>query len=201
MKLFLLSLMLSVAPLSAARIFQISVNTQTISGVNGYLDFQFNPGGGDSDPGTAAISLYSGGTLDMAMVAGDVTGSLPGVVTIGNTTGFNNLFQAITFGAQVFFWVTIDGPVLNSPDPLSTSGSSFSFSMFADDQVTPLLTDDAFGYAVTIDAGPQGAIAVSNLARLGVVEISDVPEPGSVWLALVGMAAIVGGVLRRKIAG
>lgn len=201
MKLFLLSLMLSVAPLSAARIFQISVNTQTIGGVNGYLDFQFNPGGGDSDPGTAAISLYSGGTLGAATVTGDVTGSLPGVVTISNTTGFNNLFQAITFGAQVFFWVTIDGPVLNSPDPLSTSGSSFSFSMYADDQVTPLLTDDPSGFAVIIDAGPQGAIAQSNLAQRGIVGISDVPEPGSVWLVLVGMAAVAGRVFRRKIAG
>lgn len=199
MKYLALALLaLSAAPLPAARIFQVKVNTPTLVGDPGYVDFQFNSGGADADAGSATITLFSGATPGTDFPIGDVTGSLPGTVTINNTPGLNDLFQAVTFGSEILFRVTIDGPVLNSFDPLSTSGSTFTFSMFADDQVTPLLTNDPAGFALTIDVGPLGALTVNDLSQRGVIELAEVPEPSTAALLLTGAALIAARLRRRR---
>ena len=69
--------------------------------------------------------------------------------------------------------------------------------MYADDQVTPLLTDDPAGFALTIDVGPLGALSLNDLSQRGVIELAEVPEPSSAALLLTG-AALIAARLRRR---
>jgi hypothetical protein len=198
MKQLILLLTLLCAPLAqAGRVFVVSLDTSSISGQPGFIDFQFNAAGADVEAATAVISLYSGGTLGTAFPLGDVSGDLSTSVTINNTVGFNDLFQAITFGSQIFFQVAISGPVFDSFNPIGTSGSTFAFSLYADDETTPLLTSDPNGYAAAIDIGPLGAVALHNLADSGLGSLAEVPEPATVWLTMTALGIALIGVRRR----
>ena len=77
------------------------------------------------------------------MISGDVTGTLASSLTLNNGTAFNDYFIPFTFGNTLSFLVTLGGPAVDAPDNTSTSGSTFSFSMFAGDGSTPLLTSDS----------------------------------------------------------
>jgi len=70
--------------------YAVLVDTSSIAGVSGNVDFQFNPGALITDPAFVTISMFvSDGTLAGVPVRlGDVTGTLPDV-TIRNTTAFN----------------------------------------------------------------------------------------------------------------
>src|ERR1035441_9930218 len=115
--------------------YGVTVNTSSISGTAGSLDFQFNPGPLVSQAASLDIfSFASDGTLAAGAclaggpcLAGNVTGTLPGTVTFDNGTGFNDYFQGFTFGSTLLFNVRLYGPAVNSPDGISTSGSTFAF--------------------------------------------------------------------------
>ena len=48
--------------------------------------------------------------------SGDVSGALPGTVTLVNDTPFNDDLQPFTFGNSFSFVVVLSGPALNSPN-------------------------------------------------------------------------------------
>jgi hypothetical protein len=126
--------------------YDVSVNTSTISGTSGSLDFQFNPGSLVSQAASLQIlNFASDGTLaGTPTLTGDVSGTLPGTLTFDNGSFFNDYFDGFTFGTTITFEVSLSGPALSSPDGTSTSGSSFAFSMFSDPAGSiPALTNDA----------------------------------------------------------
>jgi len=87
-------------------IYFVTVDTTAIGGTPGNIDFQFNPGGSSSQPAFVSISLFSssGGILTGApFTVGDVSGALPGDVTIANTAALNDYFQPFTFGTSFQF--------------------------------------------------------------------------------------------------
>ena len=62
-------------------IFSVSVNTSSLSGQSGYLDFQFNPGDSSAKAATATVTLFqtvNGILAQPASLTGDAAGSLPG---------------------------------------------------------------------------------------------------------------------------
>src|SRR5258708_2848090 len=80
----------------AGTVLSVLVDTSSLSGSNGNLDFQFNPANAASQSATALISLFStNGTLGSpAILSGDVTpnnASLPVAFTLGNSQIFNDL--------------------------------------------------------------------------------------------------------------
>ena len=207
-RLFLISaLLLSISGWASASAitYDVTVNVSSISGTAGSLDFNFNPGPLVTQAASLQIlSFASDGTLVNCAAnlqgfcpTGDVGGTLPGTLTFDNGTGFNDYFDDFTFGTTIFFDVSLYGPALSAPDGVSTSGSTFAFSMFSDAAGTiPVLTSDtADGFAFTLDVNLDGTTTVTNFSSQTNVQpvSSGVPEPGS--FVLVGTSVFVAGAL------
>ena len=181
--LFVVSL-LSIASLSSADVitYDVTVNTSSISGTMGSLDFQFNPGPLLSEPATVQIlDFTSNGTLSPPpFPTGDVTGALPGTLSFDNLGAWNDYFEAFTYGTMLSFEVSI------SSMSGGTSGSAFAFSMFSDPAGTiPALTADTTnGYSFTVGVNLDGSTTVTPLSSQ--TTVAAVPEPDN--LALVGTA-------------
>ena len=177
--------------------YSVTVDTSSISGTAGSLDFNFNPGPLVTQAASLQILNFSSdGSLagNCPCGIGDVAGELPLTVTFDNGTVFNDYFDGFTYGSTLSFEVSLYGPALSSPDGVSTSGSTFAFSMFSDaDGTVPVLTSNTTdGYALTVDVNLDGTTTVTNYsAQAGVspLDASSVPEPSMVTLiGLVGVA-------------
>jgi hypothetical protein len=184
--------------------YDVTVNTSSISGITGSLDFNFNPGELVTQSASLQIlNFNSDGTLAEACpcTTGDVSGQLPATLTFDNGTAFNDYFDNFTFGSTITFSVSLYGPALSSPDGVSTSGSTFAFSMFSDTAGTmPVLTSDTTdGYAFTIGVNLDGSTTVTNFSTETTIEAessgappsSSVPEPGTFLMVLIALAGLV----------
>ena len=186
--------------------YAVLVNTSSIAGVSGNIDFQFNPGALITDSAFVTISMFaSDGILAGVPVAtGDVTGALP-VVTIRNTTAFNDYTDGFVFGNFLSFRVKFDGTALTSPSPGATSGSTFAFSLFNSDFSAALLTSDTVnGALVEGDVNLDGTVTITNFGtgRTTTVTVvqdgTPVPEPSTLLLVGAGLVAVARRGLRRK---
>jgi spore coat protein U-like protein len=171
--------MASAAPIT----YDVTVNTSSISGTAGSLDFEFNPGPLVTQAADLQIiNFTSNGTLaGSPALTGDVAGALPTTLTFDNGTAFNDYFEGFTYGSTLSIRVSLFGPALSSPDGTSTSGSTFAFSMFSDAAGTiPALTNNTTeGFAFTIGVNLDGTTTVTNFSPQTTVvpETVSVPAP------------------------
>jgi hypothetical protein len=183
-------------------LYQVSVDTSSMSGTSGSLDFQFNPGPFASQAASLQLLNFGGGGTfaGSPSLTGAVTGGpLPSALTFDNGSPFNDYFDGFTFGSTLHFEVSLSGPALNAPDGTSTSGSTFAFSMFSDaaGTIPALTTDTVNGFATTIDINLDGSTSVTNLsAQTSVGQASPTSEPGS--LVLLGTAMALLGAFRWR---
>ena len=200
----LAGLVLSVAGAATAApvTYSVIVNTSSISGTPGSLDFNFAPGAVDSQPAFVQISGFSSnGTLVSCPSnvqgfcnTGDVTGTLPGTLTFDNGTAFNDYFDDFTFGSTLSFMVSLSGPALSTPDGTSSSGSIFAFSMFSDPagSIPALTSNNTLGYAMTVNVNLNGTTTVDDFSAQ-----TTVPEPGSLSLMALGVGCCFAFWFRR----
>lgn len=165
--------------LASADVLTVTIDTSSILGTNGSLDFNFNPGLLVTQSASLQIlGFSSNGTLAASPVLiGDVSGTLPSTLTFDNGTAFNDYFGGFTFGSTLSFNVSLFGPALSSPDGISTSGSTFAFSMFSDAAGTKpvLTTDKTDGFAYVVNVNLDGTTTATSF----VPGASAVPEPSS----------------------
>jgi hypothetical protein len=196
-RLWFLFVLCAASAMAGPITYDVTVNTSSISGTIGSLDFNFNPGPLVTQAASLQIlNFSSNGTLagNCPCGTGHVTGQLPGTITFNNGTAFNDYFDQFTYGSTLSFDVSLYGPALSSPDGVSTSGSTFAFSMFSDAAgTTPVLTTDTTqGFAVTIEVNLNGTTTVTNYSsqtRVTPLGRTTTPEPGT--LALIGIAGVV----------
>lgn len=198
-----LAALLPAAPIT----YSVMVNTASLSGSHGSLDFNFNPGPFATQAAMLAIQSFRGdGTpLGSPPTIGDVSGALPSFLSFDNGAAFNDYFQGFTYGSTLSFDVNLSGPALSAPDGASTSGSTFAFSMFSDVAgKTPALTSDTRdGFAFLINVNLDGTTTVTDYSTqttitVGAGPASTVPEPGTV--ALLSTATLLVFVGRRIVA-
>jgi hypothetical protein len=207
---FIESLLCAASLASAGSIsYDVTVDTSSISGTAGSLDFNFNPGPLTTQSADLQILNFTsdGSLADCATniqgfcPTGDVTGTLPGTVTFDNGTAFNDYFDGFTFGSTISFDLSLYGPALSSPDGTSTSGSTLAFSMFSDAGGTmPVLTSDTTdGFAFTVDVNLDGSTTVNNFSAR--TSVSSTPEPSGVILIGTALAcfAVRDRLRKRKV--
>lgn len=189
-------------------IYQVSVNTSSISGTPGNIDLQFNPGGGSTQPASVRISSFSsvGGVITGApSTVGDVSGTLPGTVTINNTTALNDYFQPFTYGNSFSFRLLFTGPAINAPNGTATSGSEFGLSLFNSDGSNVFLTTNPDGFAATANVNLNGTVTTTTYPSNGnggapVVTFTTVvatPEPATFAMSFAA-ATVLGAALHRN---
>ena len=172
------------------------VNTSSVSGSTGYLDFQFNPGGSNSLPETATIINFAGGSYNSSLgqtTAGAASGGpVPSNIVLPNSTPYNDVFDGFNYGNTIAFTVDLSGLARSNPNP-NLPGSSFAFSMFNSSQ-TPILTSDPYGYAATINLNPDGSITVLTESP----DVLALPEPASLGLFGLPLLGLVAARLMRR---
>lgn len=190
-------------PSALADTYHVAVNTSSIAGTAGSLDFNFNPGPLVTQAASLQILSFSsdGKLTGLPTRTGDVTGSLPGTLTFDNATAFNDYFQDFTYASTLSFEISLFGPALSSPDGVSTSGSEFAFSMFSDSAGTiPVLTTDTtdgFAYVVTVNL--DGTTTATSFLTTPGNGGTTVPEPRTDILTLSAvLVALTASRVRRK---
>jgi hypothetical protein len=165
-------------------VYQVTVNTSSISGDAGSLDFNFNPGPLATQFASLEIENFpSDGSLsgDCPCGLGDVTGGpLPThAVFFDNGGGNNDYFDGFTYGDTLTFDISLSGPALSAPDGMSASGSTFAFSMFSDIGGTlPALTSDTVnGFALTVAVNLNGT--TTPLVTSTETNVVALPEPST----------------------
>jgi len=187
----LLPLLLSVASAAHGALVNLTVNTSTINGTTGSIDFQFNPGPLTTQAATVQILNFTGATYVSGTqldIGGATGGPLPTTITIANSGADNEDFEDIKFGNSLAMTLSFTGPAITSPNG-SLSSSTFALALFSDLAGTkPVLTTDPNGVLATVKLDRNtGALipqSVSGNAQFG----SSVPEPSS--LLLVGGALL-----------
>jgi len=182
--------------------YTFTLNTSSIAGTTGSLDFALNPGAGSDQSLTALVSgfLSDGSYGGSQTKTGDVTG---GPVITGNPLTLNSTFadnddlETFTYGNTLSFKVDLSGPALSAPDGLATSPYELIFSTYSDTLGTiPVLTSDPGGASGTITISPEAVIEAGAISsELNVVAT---PEPSMLCL-LGGALALFAGARHKKL--
>lgn len=177
--------------------YSVTVDTSSLSGTSADLAFDLVDGGSASN--TLTISGFAtDGTLESVTPTGEVTGALPGTVTVEDSPSsfFNEYLTGIALGSSFSFNfdVTENGP--------GSSGTPDVFSLFLLDPTTGLplfTTSDPTGsdslFTINLDGSALSVYSSSVTANSGSV---PAPEPNALLLMVGGVGGILLLLRRRK---
>ncbi len=176
--------------------YVVTVNTSSQAGNGGYMDLTLAAGTLGAQDITATVTGFNGATLNPADPNNETfgtTGSLPGPLSFDNQVS-NDYFEAMTFGNQLSFLVTLSGDGVSAGGG-STSESETSFLVtFFDPSISSFLFSSAAdGVAAEIDVAPEGTVTTS--AQPGST-VAATPEPAT--LSMLGMAGVLLYVAQRR---
>jgi hypothetical protein len=170
--------------------YNVSVNTTSLEGLDGYLYFAY--GGFNAVDSTASLyNFKTDGQLSSArstyVVDGRaVTGALPSSIVFANTNGANDYNHGIYFGKYINFNVTLAAPVFGGQ---AGGNSTFSLSLYRDEAgFTPLLG----GTQINLELLNNG----TSTAQVLTTNTTVTPIPAAAWLLGSGLLGLTG--LRRK---
>ena len=186
---------------SADTIYDVTIDTTSLTGTTGTLAFDFIDGGTPSNQVTIS-DLQSNGTLGSSATTGAVSGSAPTSFTLNDTVFFSELVQGLTFGSQLTFQIDA---TTNGPAPGSLSDTLSFFLLDGQGVLDPA---SAFSLIVTTDPtqanslftlqidGTNGAdVSIFNAAppvpvTFAPVSATSVPEPGTLPLLAFALAGV-----------
>jgi hypothetical protein len=176
------------------------VNTTSIAGTVGDIDFNFGPSFNSPDA-TAVISMWmSDGTLSgVPSTSGTTAGVLPADVTmkiIGGTG--SDYFHDFTFGTSLMFNLALN---FDSPTPGTfTTDDTFGLALY-DGMSMPLLANGSQGdFIFSVDMHPDGSYTTHDASSNGQLTISSsVPEPSTWTLFGAGLLGVAFPLYRRRI--
>ncbi len=176
--------------------YKVTIDTPGLTGTAAQLALDFIDGGPPSN--SVVISSFgTDGSLGTTLSIGDISGALPGQVTLGDAFFFNEHLADITLGAQLSF---VFSHTVNGPDSGSVPDA---FSIFLLDPFSGLplfgTTDPTGADALLlfeIDGSQGGTLspftALGGEMTLSVIPgMQPVPEPSTLLLVFGGMAALV----------
>jgi hypothetical protein len=197
-QLLLMAALLMTSAAAHASTYSVLVNTSSLSGDHGAIDFQFNPGVGTFQSATAQISNFTGGTGGTQTVYGSgvVGGPAPSAISITNVAGQDNeVLDTYTFGNSLAFTLNFSGPAITSPAASNTAGSEFAFFIYSDAAGNnSALTSDPNGVALAFALSPQGVLTASIPSP----SVQITPEPSSIALMSAPLGLLLFAGLRRK---
>lgn len=188
-----LLLVCAASPASADTVtYSVVINTTSQTGNTGYMDFELNAGTFGAQDITATVTNFTGATLNPGDPNNDAigtTGSLPDPISFDNQTG-NDYFEALAFGDQVSFDVTLSGAgVSTGGSSASASGTIFQVA-FTDSTLSNFLfTTDPSGTVAQIQTASDGTLTtmLQPDAQVAQIPLTATPEPPT--LSLIGLGA------------
>ncbi len=173
--------------LQADQFLTVSLNTASLNGTVGSLDFAFDSGALSSQPATLEVLNFTGATFAGARqttgaVMGGPLGSAP--LTISNSTAYqsNDEFESVAFGRSLSFTLDFGGPAVNSPSAGNMSTSQFAFYTYGDaNGSTPVLTNDPSGLSGLVTINLNGSLSASASSP-ELTFATPTPEPATLWL-------------------
>lgn len=187
-------------------IYDVTVNTTSALLTQGYIELQFNPSSFTTQSADAEVTNYSSDGVLIppgTNANADSTGQLPGTVSMDNNNGGSDYIEELTFGTTISFQLDLSGPAIQTPD--GEGGGEFILDFLNSDQSGYLFTDDPLNDVpvFTANINPDGSVTAANYASqdngtpvVTFTEVSQVPEPSTIWLIAGGLLAIV--ALRRR---
>jgi hypothetical protein len=183
------------APAAAQVTYLVTVDTSSVNGTTGFLDFQFNPANNLSQLASAQIVNFTAGAgavTGVPSTTGNVAGALAAPVTFQNTTALNEYFQGITFGNQITFQLVLSGPAITAPNG-GPFGTSFFLSFFDAAQNT-ILTNDPTGVAGEVDIPGNGVpVTIANPNAVGGPSVVTFSLLGTIQVCKVAGAGVIAG--------
>ena len=185
--LALAAFLLAGCALKADQFLTVSLNTASLNGAVGSLDFAFNSGALSSQPATVQVLNFTGAAFagvrqTTGAATGGPLGSAP--ITLSNSTayGSNDEFESVTFSRSLSFTLAFGGPAVNSPGAGNTSTSQFAFYTYADaNGSVPVLPNDPSGLSGLVTVNLNGSLSASAVSP-NLTFATSAPEPATLWL-------------------
>ncbi len=174
------------------------------------LEFQFTDGSGLSDGNNTAtvsgIQLGGGALLGAPLTFGSASGTLPGSLTLADTSFFSQYIQTFTPGNTLSFILSVTNNVDSGGVP-----DEFSFAIL--DKTNSEIPSTGLGDALVLvdidSANPTLLSFPSDTSRnagggkpiaLAAATITPavVPEPSQVWLAAAATVLLAAASIRRR---
>jgi hypothetical protein len=173
-------------------LWTVSVDTTSLTGTTGALEFSFIPGNLTAPPASATISGFTtdGTLVPPPAVMGDETGTLPGPVVLKNDQTFNDYYEAFTYKSKMSFFVTLAASA-PSTIPIDTT---FSFFLY-DRNGNPISNSNSpsgEAFDLNINGLTGAATLVPYYPPPTMTVLQGVPEPSSVLLLGLGATAVAG---------
>jgi hypothetical protein len=194
--LFCLGALLASGPAFADSVYSVDVDTSSLSDTSAQLAFDLIYGGGPSN--TVTISDFStDGTLGTVFPTGLVSGTLPGAVTLTDSSlsFFNEYLTDLTLGTAFSF--TLDATT-NGPDSISVPDALSVFLLDRTSGLPLFTTSDPTGsdslFILNIDGTPRGDLGVYTATVAATADSgspSPVPEPKSELLVVSLLALLI----------
>lgn len=186
--LCLAALMLLAGQAYAAPIYHVSVDTRAFTG-QALLDFTFLANAG-ATPANAILDNFSGDFGATFDASPGVTGAIPASVVLGNQDGGDYLTQYVQLGGWFSFDISFDGAFATTEN---IDASLFAATLYNAD-LTGYIGDAGslveFALAPQVNGIPGGVSVVASNGLASVTEVSAVPEPSSLMLALGGLGLL-----------